>query len=319
MTSVISDIYYLIKPLIPRRLQVAVRQQVVRRKRNLSSHVWPIDENTYKPPRQWSGWPDQKKFALVLTHDVDTGKGQEKCSDLIKLEEQLGFRSAYYFVPERYHVSSEIRDYLISNGFEVGVHGLKHDGKLYRSRKIFQERVPRINHYLKEWNSVGFRSPSMHHNLEWIHDLDIEYDASTFDTDPFEPQADGAGTVFPFWVCGNTLQQKYLELPYTLSQDFTLFVLMREKNIEIWKRKLDWLAAKGAMALLITHPDYMQFSAEGCQREEYPSRYYADFLTYVRQKYDGSYWNVLPKDLTCFWRQFDSIYSLVLFGLLSFG
>jgi len=43
----------------------------------------------------------------------------------------------------------------------------------------------------------------MFHNLKWIHDLNISYDASTFDTDPFEPQHDRAGTIFPFWVNGN--------------------------------------------------------------------------------------------------------------------
>ena len=98
----------------------------------------------------------------------------------------------------------------------------------------------------------------MHHNLEWIHDLDIEY-ASTFDTDPFEPQSDGVGTIFPFWVSGNSNQKGYVELPYTLPQDFTLFILMKEKNIDIWKQKLDWIAENGGMALVNTHPDYMNF------------------------------------------------------------
>jgi hypothetical protein len=37
-------------------------------------------------------------------------------------------------------------------------------------------------------------------NLDWLGDLNIQYDGSTFDTDPFEPQPDGAGTIFPFWV-----------------------------------------------------------------------------------------------------------------------
>jgi hypothetical protein len=76
-------------------------------------------------------------------------------------------------------------------------------------------------------------------NLEWIHDLNIEYDASTFDTDPFEPQPEGVTTIFPFWIRGNGDQNGYVELPYTLSQDFTLFILMGEKSREIWKRKLD--------------------------------------------------------------------------------
>jgi hypothetical protein len=304
MNSLMTNLYYLAKPLVPRPLQIIVRQQAIRRAAKSLFRTWPIDESAYRPPQRWTGWPGQKQFALILTHDVDTKRGHERCRELINLEEQLGFRSAYYFVPERYQVSPEIRHYLISNGFEVGVHGLKHDGKLYRSRKIFQERAPRINHYLKEWNSVGFRSPSMHHNLEWIHDLDIEYDASTFDTDPFEPQADGVGTVFPFWVRRDIPHKRYLELPYTLPQDFTLFVLMQEKTIDLWKRKLDWLAEKRAMALVIVHPDYTQFAGD-CQRDEYPAQYYADFLAYVKQKYHGSYWNVLPKDLARFWRRFD--------------
>ena len=38
----------------------------------------------------------------------------------------------------------------------------------------------------------------MHHNLDWISELEIDYDMSTFDTDPFEPMPQGAGTIFPF-------------------------------------------------------------------------------------------------------------------------
>ena len=102
---------------------------------------------------------------------------------------------------------------------------MRHDGMLYASKRIFTKRAIRINSYLREWNSIGFRSPSMHHNLDWLHELDIEYDASTFDTDPFEPDSDGVGTIFPFWVPGNPEQDGYVELPYTLPQDFLLFIL----------------------------------------------------------------------------------------------
>ena len=280
-----------------------MRRVLISHRRKACGDIWPIDETAYRPPDKWSGWPENKQFALVLTHDVETANGHARCEDLMALEEDLGFRSAFNFVPEGYKVSAELRQLLSNNGFEVGVHGLKHDGKLYTSRVIFRTRASRINEYLKEWESVGFRSPAMHHKLEWIHDLDIEYDASTFDTDPFEPQCDGVGTVFPFWVCANDARMKYIELPYTLPQDFTLFVLMKEKSIDIWKKKLDWIAEKGAMALLITHPDYMNVCKERCDVEEYPSRYYVEFLEYVRHKYDGQYWNVLPKKLVQFWKQ----------------
>jgi len=96
----------------------------------------------------------------------------------------------------------------------VGVHGLLHDGKLYQSRELFLKRAKRINHYLAQWGAVGFRSPAMHRNLDWIHDLNIEYDASTFDTDPFEPQADGTGTIFPFFVRKGVGEEGYVEFLY---------------------------------------------------------------------------------------------------------
>ena len=219
----------------------------------------------------------------------------------MKLEQQMGFRSSFNFVPERYNVSSELRRDLTSHGFEVGVHGLNHDGKLYKSREIFQRRAVRINHYLKKWDAVGFRSPAMHHDLDWLHDLNVLYDASTFDRDPFEPQPDGVGTIFPFWVRGKTNQNGYVELPYTLPQDFTLFVLMKEKNADIWTRKLDWVASRGAMVLVNTHPDYMSFDGHKPGLEEYPVEYYLDLLKYVKSQYEGQYWHALPKQMAQYW------------------
>jgi hypothetical protein len=296
-------IYYQLKPLIPRSLQITLRRMVIQRKRKLYEDVWPIDEKAGRPPDGWRGWPDEKKFALVLMHDVDTEKGHEKCLDLAQIDERMGFRSSFNFVPERYHVSSEVRRILVEKGFEVGVHGLKHDGKLFSSRKTFLEQAARINHYLKDWRSVGFVSPSMHRNLDWIHDLNVEYDASTFDTDPFEPQPEGVSSIFPFWESRDHGQKGYIELPYTLSQDHTLFVVMGEKSIDIWKQKLDWIVINGGMAMLITHPDYMSFNGKRPASGEYPAVYYTEFLEYIKQTYKDQFWNALPKDLARFWRE----------------
>ncbi len=201
----------------------------------------------------------------------------------------------FNFVPERYRVDPELRARLGQEGFEVGVHGLNHDGKLYQSYEVFSSRAQKINAYIREWGAYGFRSPSMHHNLEWIGELDIEYDASTFDTDPFEPQSTGVGTIFPFLVRRSD-HGSYVELPYTLAQDFTLFVLLQEKTIDIWKTKLDWIAKHGGMALVNTHPDYMVFDGKP-GLEEYPAGLYRDFLIHVQDKYEGEYWHGLPRDL----------------------
>jgi hypothetical protein len=292
----IKKLFYLVKPLIPRSFQILLRRSIIRKQRIKYKDVWPIFKSSELKPENWKGWPGNKKFAFILTHDVELQSGHDKCLKLALLEKELGFVSSFNFVPERYNVSAELRNELVKEGFEVGVHGLKHDGKLFSSKKIFDERAKKINKYIKQWNVTGFRAPAMHHNLEWILDLNIKYDLSTFDTDPFEPQADGMKTIFPFRVISKEGTQGYWEFPYTLVQDFTLFILMQEKNIDIWTQKLDWIAEKGGMALVNVHPDYLCYEGKAGQ-EEFPVQHYLNLLKYVKNKYAGQFLNILPHNL----------------------
>ena len=108
------------------------------------------------------------------------------------------------------------------------------------------------------------------------------------------------GTIFPFRVTGKDNRSGYIELPYTLPQDFTLFILFREEHIDIWKKKIAWIAEKGGMALLNTHPDYMKFNGRAGY-EEYPARYYEEFLQHVAERYAGKYWSPLPHQVAEFW------------------
>jgi hypothetical protein len=238
-----------------------------------------------------------------LTHDVEAQRGVDRVKQLAAVEMALGFRSSFNFIPEGpYQVSAELRQWLVERGFEVGVHDHAHDGKLYQSRSRFLASAERINHFLKDWSAVGFRSGFMFHNLEWIKDLNVLYDSSTFDTDPFEPQPQGVKTIFPFWVEGRE-GRGYVELPYTLVQDSTLFVMLEEKSNEIWKRKLDWIASRGGMALLNVHPDYVAFENQAAGPDEFPVAHYAEFLTWVRAAYGDKYWHTLPRDVAEFWRK----------------
>jgi glycosyltransferase involved in cell wall biosynthesis len=267
------------------------------------------------PPENWPGWPEGKKFAVVLTHDVESKAGLHTCPSLMQLELDLGFRSSFNFIPEgNYRVPSELREELTATGFEVGIHDLKHDGHLFASHREFKRRAVRINDYAREWGASGFRSGFMMRNLDWLHDLDVQYDASTFDTDPFEPQPDGGHTIFPFWVPRpndgfvnhqrstiNSSSRGYVELPYTLPQDFTLFSLLRETTVDIWLRKLDWIAQNGGMVLVDAHPDYMAFSGTPSRKGgEYRVELYKQLLEHVRSKYSGEYWQALPREVAAF-------------------
>jgi glycosyltransferase involved in cell wall biosynthesis len=293
---IINRTYYALKPFLPLRLRLTLRRWLASARRHAHSASWPIDERAGATPPGWPGWPAGKRFAFVLTHDVEGARGLSRVQQLAELDREHGFRSSFNFVPEwKYPVSPELRQGLQAAGFEIGVHGLEHDGKLYSSKAAFARKAVAINNYLREWNATGFRSPSMQHRLAWLHRLEAEYDASSFDTDPFEPEPDAVGTIFPFWVPGPD-GSGYVELPYTLPQDGTLFIVLQEPDIRIWKQKLDWIASRGGMALVIVHPDYVSF--EGAPAiDEYPAARYKDLLRYVRQKYEGQFWAATPSEV----------------------
>ncbi|MFZ2863570.1 MAG: hypothetical protein WA440_02385 [Ignavibacteriaceae bacterium] len=297
-----TRLFYFFKPIILRSVQLFLRRLLVKKQAKKYKAVWPIFPGSEKKPDNWKGWPEGKDFAFVLTHDVELRGGHDKCRELLELEKKLGFKSLFNFVAERYKVDKELRDFIVSEGFEVGIHGIKHDGKKFKNKKIFDKRALKINQYMKEWNIAGFRAPAVQHNLEWIGELDIEYDLSTFDTDPFEPQPDGIGTIFPFLVERKSGEPGYVELPYTLDQDFTLFILMNESSPQMWIDKLNWIADNGGMALLIVHPDYVNLNNQK-KTEEYPVNYYLDFLRYVSKNFEGRYWNALPKDVAMYYKK----------------
>ncbi len=300
MSGLRNNLYYGVKPLVPVAVRLAVRRWLALRKRRKVSGIWPILPGSEQPPPGWPGWPEGKKFAFVLTHDVESQMGLDKCRPLMELDMRSGFRSSFNFIPEgQYRVSKQLRDELIRAGFEVGVHDLYHDGKLYHSREEFASSAVKINSHLKEWGAVGFRSGFMLHNLDWLHDLDIQYDLSTFDTDPFEPQPDAVRTIFPF-LERNRAGTGYVEMPYTLPQDSTLFLLLKEASPDIWLHKLDWIASQGGMALVNVHPDYVCFDAGFPDSNTFPIGYYQHLLNYTRQKYEGQFWHALPKDVAAY-------------------
>jgi peptidoglycan/xylan/chitin deacetylase (PgdA/CDA1 family) len=234
-------------------------------------------------------WPDAADFAFVLTHDVETGEGMRRVLQIADLEEEVGFRSSWNVVPYKYAIDQGIIRELQGRGFEIGVHGYNHDGKLFTSRRVFNRRVRYINEAMKAFGSVGFRAPMVHHNLDWMQALDVEYDASCFDADPYQAMPGGVGGVWPF-VAG-----KFVELPYTLPQDHTLFVVLGEHTGRIWQEKLDYIVKRCGMALVITHPDYL----------DSPHRLdaYRQFLEHAASL--PGMWHALPRDVATWWRQRD--------------
>jgi peptidoglycan/xylan/chitin deacetylase (PgdA/CDA1 family) len=192
----------------------------------------------------------------------------------------------FNFVPELYPLDwGLIRD-LQNRGFEVGIHGLKHDNRLFDTHKRFVQRSVRINHHIRQFQARGFRAPLTIRNPEWMQLLDMEYDLSFFDTDPYEPIPGGVMSIWPFNI------GRFLELPYTLPQDCTLYKIMGETSPRIWLEKIDFIEQYHGMALVIVHPDY---SSIGKAKEIYRT-----FLNVMSER--TGYWHAVPRDVASWWK-----------------
>ena len=234
-------------------------------------------------------WPEGAPYAFVLTHDVEDEPGVRHSLALASVEEELGLRSSFNFVPYKYKIDQGVVRELQDRGFEIGIHGYNHDGRLFSSRKTFQRRIPPIHDAARRYGAVGFRSPMVHRNLDWLQDLDVQYDASYFDIDPYQAMPGGVGSLWPF-IAG-----RFVELPYTLPQDHTLLIVLAESSTRIWDEKLKYIQRCSGMALMLTHPDYLL--------DPEKLGLYRDFL--ARTQEAGGFWHALPRDVARWWRQRD--------------
>jgi peptidoglycan/xylan/chitin deacetylase (PgdA/CDA1 family) len=226
-------------------------------------------------------YPGGEKYAIVLTHDVETENGFQFIPKIMELEKKYDYRSSWNIVPYKYKIDDNIIKLIRSNDDEIGIHGYNHDGKLYYSFSEFKRRAYHINNALEKYEAVGFRSPMVHRKLDWIQLLNIKYDSSFFDYDPYQPFPGGIGIIWPF-IAG-----KIVELPYTMPQDHTLFCVLKEKTIKIWEKKSNWLVKNNGVILVLTHPDYLI--------NKHNFKMYEDLLKHLRGFSLG--WFCLPKEL----------------------
>ena len=117
--------------------------------------------------------------------------------------------------------------------------------------------------------------------------LGFDYDSSFTDTDPYEPQPGGCCSLLPFFI-GDVV-----ELPITLPQDHTLFIILRARDARTWLDKIAWIRERGGLAVVLTHPDYVHAVPA------LPA--YEELLTTVAA--DPEVWRPLPKEVAAWWRR----------------
>jgi hypothetical protein len=299
-------LYYFLRPVLP----VAVRKHLQRIRLRGWDQIpfpqWPVDatvdtlmqsamalalksDGLQRIPFIWF-WPDGAPSSAIITHDVEGPAGRNFCAKLMDIDDSSGVKSAFQMVPEvRYKITKSFFDDLRSRGFEANIHDLNHDGQLFHSREQFQERVARINRYAQEFESRGFRSGAMYREQGWFDLLEMSFDMSVPNVSHLEPQRGGCCTVMPYFV-GNVL-----ELPLTTTQDYSLFHILGDYSIALWKEQIDLILAKNGLISILTHPDYLI--------EKRARAVYVNLLRHLRQLRDeGKLWMALPGDVDRWWR-----------------
>jgi hypothetical protein len=304
----IKHIYYLLRPF----LQVSVRrylQKVYLRGWDVIAFpTWPVDcsidrlfekllvlamqtRQTDRLPFIWF-WPEGYAACAIVTHDIETAAGRDFARSLMDIDDAFGIKTSFQIVPEkRYAVSPEYLASIRERGFEIGVQGLTHDGRLFWNHKEFLRRAKKINGYAKQYGAKGFRSPIMYRNVDWLKYLCFSYDMSVPNVAHLEPQRGGCCTIMPYFLPGGML-----ELPLTTLQDYSLFHILAEYSTALWRQQIRRiLDGYGLMSFLI-HPDYVM--------QHRTQKVYTALLEYLQQlRSDPGVWVPLPREVDCWWRE----------------
>ncbi|MBM7789577.1 polysaccharide deacetylase family protein [Tenggerimyces flavus] len=194
-------------------------------------------------------WPDDKRSAFVVTHDVEA-ECPDRVVQLARSEAELGIRATYFLIPSQWR-DQALPEQLRELGHEVACHGLDHSGREANAPLADFDAVIRK---LGLGPPLGYRSP--HFACPDAHAMRVgalfAYDSSRPDTRWRGRRIGwlGCETIFPFVEHNNTIQ-----LPVTLPTDLDLLDDGYDwsKVRLAWRVKWRWISDARGLGLLCTH------------------------------------------------------------------
>jgi hypothetical protein len=298
--------YYHLRPFTNLFVRKQIQKFYGRNWRDLPFPRWPVDttvedickrlfslsmeaKGVESVPFVWF-WPNGARGCLLMTHDVETESGRDYCGELMDLDDSFGIKASFQVVPEgRYSVSPAFLDSIRKRGFDYGIQDLNHDGRLFDSREEFLRRADLINRYAAQHAVKGFRAAVLYRKPEWFDRLNFSYDMSIPNVARVDPQRGGCCTVMPYFI------GEILELPVTTTQDYTLFHLLNERSIDLWKTQMELILEKNGLVSFIIHPDYV-IEAEA-------RSVYVKLLDHLRKLHAEKHlWLALPTEIDSWWR-----------------
>lgn len=201
-------------------------------------------------------WPGGKRYALCVTHDVDTRRGLKPAARQLDTEAALGLRPTFFLVGDHYRWDPGLCSAIQNAGGEIGLHGVSHDNRIaFLDPDAIRRRLDRSRALIEAWAIRGFRSPSLlvTPGLLQVVGERFQWDSSSIDTDRdtiMGPRR-GCGTVFPHRRNG------VMELPVTTPADDRL-LLRGERGIDFLERlraKCRAVASMGGVVHILNHSE----------------------------------------------------------------
>ena len=306
-SAAVRSLYYGLRPFLPVQIRKHLQRAYLSDWREIPFPRWPIDRTVedllerllvlsmrarglQRVPFVWF-WPDGMPSCALMGHDVEHLDGQEFCAQLMEMDDAVGIKSSFQIVPEaRYPVTDAFLETIRARGFEINVHDLNHDGRLFADHGEFLRRAERINAYGRKYGALGFRSGALYRNQAWYGALEFSYDMSVPSVAHLDPQRGGCCSLMPFFI------GKILELPVTAIQDYSLFHILNDYSVDLWKQQTDSIAEKHGLISFIIHPDYI--------RERRARSTYQLLLEHLaRMRDERRTWIALPREIDRWWRE----------------
>jgi len=240
-------------------------------------------------------WPGNKRYCVILTHDVDTGDGCRFAPNVLASEAALGFRSSWNIVGSLFEKNRRDVDALYGEGGEIGLHGVDHRLKTpFQAPEAIREKLGKFNSCLNRYSIRGYRSPCYLRSEALFSALHktFQYDSSVPDTDIFTLGRDRSGCclTYPYRI------GDLVELPVTLPFEIPLHLGTRAGELnDYWEEKIRWIREAGGMILVNTHPEPQYLG------NPLVFRAYESLLR--RLSGDPDAWYALPAEVAAFQRK----------------
>lgn len=248
-------------------------------------------------------WPEGKRYAVTLSHDVDTDyafRTPQALAALRHIEERVGMRSAWMIIT-RYAASGRaaLSD-LVQSGHEIGCHSTRHDHRLaFLPAARMRDRVREGKERLSPYGAIGFRSPnylrtpSLYEALSGRFDYDMSMHDVVGDSSNLTPANEGCCTCLPFFVAGTNV----LEIPTTVPEDweFELRGVPPRGGFTAQKLAIQRIRSLGGVANVLTHPE-PTLSLRPAWLD-----IYRELIELAAA--DDAAWPALPRDVNRHWRE----------------